>query len=59
MEKSELFYCYSPKLKNHLVHKCKIKYLHKGFHEQRERWFWVFTRTEKLNDGLTEWSLTK
>lgn len=59
MEKSDLFYCYSPKLKNFLVHKKQLKYLHKGFHDEKEKWFWVFTRNEQLNKCLSEWSLNK
>ena len=35
MEKNDLFYCYSPKLKNFLVHKKHLKYLHKGFHDEK------------------------
>lgn len=58
MNKSELFYCYSPKLKQYLCGK-GIKFLHKGTNDNTNKWFWVFMKSDELNNVLTEWSLNK
>ena len=59
LKKSDLFYCYSGKLKRFLLKEKKIQYLHKGFNERTQKYFWVFTRNEELNNALTEWSRNK
>jgi len=55
---NNLFYCYSYKLRNYLVEN-GLNYLHKGFHDKTKKWFYVFNRTEELNNLLSEWSLNK
>ena len=59
MQENSLFYCYSGKLKSFLMYKKYFRYLHKGHNDKTNRDFWVFSRTEELNNALTEWSLNK
>ncbi|WP_182004704.1 hypothetical protein [Priestia aryabhattai] len=59
MNKEDLFYCYSGKLKSFLVYQNDIKYLHKGRNFKSERDFWVFARDEKLKSALDQWSINK
>ena len=55
----KLFYCYSGKLKSFLIYKKDFKYLHKGHNFKTSKDFWVFNRTEELNEALTEWAQNK
>lgn len=59
MEKKDLFYCYSPKLKRFLTSHKGIRYLHQGINASSKRSFWVFIRTEDLGNALAEWTSTK
>ncbi|MFK7678811.1 hypothetical protein [Priestia megaterium] len=59
MNKEDLFYCYSGKLKSFLIYQKGIRYLHKGRNFKTERDFWVFVRSEDLKSALDEWSLNK
>lgn len=59
MEKSDLFYCYSPKLKRFLTTEKHINALHQGINGVTNRKFWVFIRTDGLGDALAEWTATK
>jgi len=59
LQKNTLFYCYSGKLKSFLMYKKNLRYLHKGLNDKTQRNFWVFERSEELNDALTEWSQNK
>lgn len=58
LEKSELFYCYSGKLKKFLMSK-GIRFLHKGINDSTNKWFFVYSRTDDLYKALTEWSQNK
>ena len=41
------------------MYKKNLRYLHKGLNDKTQRNFWVFERSEELNDALTEWSQNK
>jgi len=55
MEDVELFPCYSVPLMKFLTLKKSIRYKLVGLHPETKNTFWVFTRTEKLNNALSEW----
>ena len=59
MDKKDIFYCYSPKLKKFLGAKKQIRYLHQGINTSTNKSFWVYIRTEELGAALTEWTNTK
>ena len=52
-DKSEVFYCYSPKLKCELLDR-GFKYLAKNKHPSTERFYWLFLRTEQLTKYLDD-----
>jgi len=55
MEDIELFPCYSVPLMKFLTLKKNIRYKLVGLHPETKNTFWVFTRTENLNNALSEW----
>jgi len=50
---SEVFYCYSPKLKCELLD-IGERYIAKSLHQKTNKFYWLFLRTEKLNEYLNE-----
>lgn len=48
------FYCYSPPLKDRLLDKGE-RFICVGLHEKTRKKFWLFERTDNLNEVLTEW----
>lgn len=48
------FFCYSPRLKERLLAEGE-RFICVGFNERTRSKFWLFPRTEKLNEVLTEW----
>jgi hypothetical protein len=58
MERDNLFYCYSGKLKKFISDK-GIKFLHKGLNDKTNKWFFVYVRNEEFYKALTEWSQNK
>lgn len=55
---NEFFYCYSPRLKNHLLSKGE-RFICVGVHERTGKKFWLFPQTERLGEILTEWKSRK
>jgi len=55
LDKKDLFYCYSGKLKQFLCNK-GFRFLHKGLNDSTNKQFWVFIKDEKLNEARTQWS---
>ena len=58
MERNDLFYCYSGKLKKFLSGK-GIRFLHKGLNDNTNKWFFVYQRDDEFYKALTEWSQNK
>ena len=58
-DKSDLFYCYSPKLKRFLCKVKNIDYIGKGLNNQNNKEYWLFIKTSILSSALTEWTDNK
>ena len=52
------FYCYSYPLKEFLLSNGQVSIV-SGIHPRKNKKYWVFVRTEQLNNLLTEWKLRK
>ncbi len=59
LNQSDLFYCYSGKLKKYLIEQKNIQYIHKGFNFNDKTEFWIFIRSNKLKAALDEWGENK
>lgn len=55
MKNSKLFPCYSVPLRDFLTSK-GIRYELVGIHPETHNMFWVYIKTEKLNNATYEWS---
>jgi hypothetical protein len=51
---NKYFFCYSINLFRH-IRDSGIQYISKGINPSTGRSFWLFERTDELNDKLTEW----
>ena len=58
MNTTDFFFCYSPNLYKHL-RQGGVKYICTGLNENTMRQFWVYSRTDKLNDLLTKYTSNK
>lgn len=52
------YYCYSYPLKNYLVEQGE-HFIASGLHEKSLNKFWLFKRTQRLDDLLNEWANRK
>ena len=50
---NNIFYCYSPKLKNELL-VFGEKYIAKNLHPETNKFCWLFLKTAKLKEYLTK-----
>lgn len=48
---NEIFYCYSPKLKNELL-SIGERYVARNLHPNTKKFYWLFLRTDKLKEYL-------
>ncbi|CAH0304644.1 hypothetical protein SRABI82_04680 [Priestia megaterium] len=55
---NQYFYCYSPKLKARLLDGGE-RFICVGLHETTGKKFWLFAKTEKLAEVLTDWNTSK
>ncbi len=58
-DKSDLFYCYSPKLKKYLNNTKGIVHIARGTNNSNNKLFWLFIRSEELHTALEDWSKNK
>ena len=58
MNNVELYCCYSLNLRNYL-YKNGLRYKLAALNPNSKSLFWVYTKTEKLDKLLTEWSKNK
>lgn len=52
------FYCYSPKLKAHLIDAGE-RFVCVGLHETTHRKFWLFQQSDRLSELLAQWAANK
>lgn len=52
------FYCYSPKLKAHLLDVGE-RFICTGLNEKTHSKFWLFVRNDNLDEILTDWHASK
>ena len=50
---NQIFYCYSPKLKNELL-KHGEQYIAKNLHPTTKRFYWLFLKNDKLIEYLNK-----
>ena len=56
---SVLYTCYSPNQMKYLTTNKQIKYELVACNPNTMKKFWIFVRTEKLNEALNEWTTNK
>ncbi len=49
---NEIFYCYSPKVKNELLN-IGERYIAKNLHPKTNKFYWLFLRTDNLKKYLS------
>ena len=56
MNEERFFFCYSTNLHEFLRYERDHKYICTAFHDKTMKRFWLFERTEKLNESLVEYT---
>lgn len=56
MDLKNFYFCYSDKLLKFLRYEKDLKFLITARHIETNNQFWLFNRTQELEDALTEWS---
>ncbi|MBT2667330.1 hypothetical protein J7J00_17780 [Bacillus sp. ISL-4] len=56
MTQEKYFFCYSTNLMDFLRYEKGIKFICTAFHDQTNKRFWLFERTEQVADALKEYN---
>lgn len=56
MDKDNIYYCFSPPLKNFLVNIKGIHFIDETFNEKSKKSCWIFILSDFLSEALQEWT---
>ncbi|PEY30034.1 hypothetical protein CN354_26350 [Bacillus cereus] len=56
MKQEKYYFCYSPNLHEFLRYEKGHKFICTAFHNKTMKCFWLFERTEELNQSLVEYT---